>query len=327
MTDDFSYLNARIRVRSARLLHEGFFREALQVRYPELVKILSESTYGPDLTGDAIADIDRAVSLHFNRTAADLPRRVSGRAREAVRLVLMRADLANLKTILHGKAAGWSTEDLSGRLGAGTLSPAVIGLLVEAQDAFAAAQVLALEKHPLAGALREALRVDSELPAVDVALDTAFFPASLRRARELDQPYLVYFLRAEIDGLNLATGIKLSTIGFEGQTAGFFLSGGHRVGFDLFRRLAEGETAALEELSRTDFDRAAESRDLSALERHVRCILLDKARECAKDVLGAGLALDYIHRKSWEGGRIRLLARRAYFNLSPAEMEKEVICT
>ena len=90
MTDDFGYLNARIRVRSTRLLHEGFFREALQLSFPELVKILTDSPYGLDLTGDTIADIDRAVSLHFKRAAADLPRLVSGRAREAVKLILLR---------------------------------------------------------------------------------------------------------------------------------------------------------------------------------------------------------------------------------------------
>jgi vacuolar-type H+-ATPase subunit C/Vma6 len=98
------------------------------------------------------------------------------------------------------------------------------------------------------------------------------------------------------------------------------------VGISLFQRLASGETAALEELAQTDFDRAAESRDLSTLERHLRCILLAKAHAGVKDVLGAGLALDYIQRKSWEAGRIRLLSRRAFYNLLPDELEKEVLC-
>ncbi len=326
MADDFGYLNARIRVRSSRLLHEGFFREALHLSFSELVKVLAESIYGPDLTGQTLADVDRAVSLHLNRTVADLPRLVSGRAREAVSLLLMRADLANLKTILRGKAAGWSTADILGRLGGGTLSPALSSALAEAPDAASVAQLLSLRKHPLAGALREALRAEHEPLAMEVALDQAFFTATLRSARELDQPYLAGFLRAEIDGMNLAAGVKLFTIGFEGQAVRFFLKGGCRIGIPLFQRLAQGETAALEELGHTDFDRAAESRDLATLERHLRCILLDKAHVGVKDVLGAGLAVDYIQRKSWEADRIRLLARRAYYNLSPVELEKEVIC-
>ena len=326
MTDDFGYLNARIRVRSARLLHEGFFREALHLGFAELVKVLAESTYGPDLTGHALADVDQAVSHHLNRTTADLPRLVAGRAREAVSLILMRDDLANLKIILRGKAAGWSTEDILARLGAGTLSPDLHRMLAEAPDAASITQILYLREHPLAGALRKADRAEHEPPAMEVALDQAFLSATLRRARELDQPYLAAFLSAEIDALNLATGVKLFTIGFEGPPARFFLKGGRCVGLPLFQRLAAGETAALEELGHTDFDRAAESRDLATLERHLRCILLAKAHAGVKDVLGAGLALDYIQRKSWEAGRIRLLSRRAYYNLSPVEMEKEVIC-
>lgn len=326
MADDFGYLNARIRARSARLLHEGFFREALRLSFSEFVKILAESTYGPDLTGDTLADVDHALARHLNRTVADLPGLVSGRASEAVNLVLMGADLANVKTILQGKTAGWSAEDILGRLGAGTLSPALLGTLAEAFDAASIAQVLALRKHPLAGALRRALRAEPEPQVMDVALDQAFFTEALRRARELDQPYLVNFLRAEIDGLNLAGGVKLFTIGFEGQPVRFFLKGGRRVGLALFQRLALGETGALEELGQTDFDRAAESRDLATLERNLRCIMLAKAHEGVKDVLGAGIAVDYIQRKSWEAGRIRLLSRRAWYNLSPMEMEKEVIC-
>ena len=326
MTDDFGYLNARIRVRSARLLPESFFREALRLGFPELLKVLAESIYGAYLVGDALADVDRAITLHLNRTIADLPRLVAGRAREAVSLLLMRADLANLKIILRAKSAGWSVEDILGRLDAGALSPAIYQLLAEAPDTATIAQLLSLQQHPLGGALRKALRAQQEPLALEVALDRAFFAATLRRARELEQPYLAGFLRAEIDGLNLATGVKLSTMGFEGQATDFFLQGGHWVGFPLFQRLASGETAALEELGETDFDSVTESRDLSALERHLRCFLLAKAHAGVKDVLGAGLALDYIQRKTWEGGRIRLISRRAYYNLPVDELEKEVLC-
>ena len=326
MADDFGYLNARIRVRSSRLLHEGFFREALHLSFSELVKVLAESIYGPDLTGQTLADVDRAVSLHLNRTVADLPRLVSGGAREAVNLLLMQADLANVKTIMRCKATGWSAEDILGRLTAGTLPPMLLGRMAEVPDAASMVQLLALQKHPLAGALRKALQSEHERLAMEIALDQEFFKATLHRAWEMDQPYLAGFLRTEIDSLNIVGGLKLSTSGFEGQAARYFLKGGRFIGLALFQRLASGETAALEELGQTDFERAAESRDLATLERHLRCILLAKAHEGVKDVLGAGLAVDYIQRKSWEAGRIRLLARRAYYGLSPVEMEKEVIC-
>jgi V/A-type H+-transporting ATPase subunit C len=326
LPDDFGYLNARIRPRRSRLLHEGFFHEALTLSFHEMIKVLGESIYGPDLTGDALADVDRAVTSHLNRTLADLPRLVSGEAREAVSLLLMGIDLANIKTIIHGKKAGWPADEILGRLGAGTLPQGLYSAFIEAPDIASLAQLLALPKHPLARALREAAAAARDPLELEVALDRTFYTAMLRRARELDQPYLADFVGFEVDALNLATGAKLSAVGFKEQANRFFLPGGHRVDMTLFQRLADGEMAALEELGNTDFRRAAEVRDLSALERSLRCILLAKAREGGKDVLGAGLVIDYIQRKQWEAGRIRLLARRAYYNLPPASVQPEVFC-
>ena len=324
--DDFGYMNARIRARRSRLLSEAFFREALNLNFPGLVKVLEESIYGPDLTGDTLGDVDRAMTNHLNRTVGDLPRLVSGEAQEAVNLLLMRADLANVKTILRGKSAGWSADEIMGHLGSGTLPKGLYRAMVEAPDAPSLAQVLFLAKHPLAGVLRKASQAEHELLDREVSLDHLFYGKLLCRAQEIDQPYLAGFIRFEIDALNLSTGMKLFTTGFEGAPDRFFLQGGRSVGLLLFRRLAGGEAAALRELSDTDFERVAEVRDLAALERDLRCILLAKANDAAKDVLGAGLAIDYIQRKEWEASRIRLLARRAYYNLPPASVEQEVFC-
>ncbi len=326
MIDDFGYLNARIRARRSRLLPEEFFREALNLNFSELVKVLGESVYGPDLAGESLTDIDRAVAIHLNRTVADLPRLVSGTAREAVTLLLMRADLANVKTILRGKSAGWSADEIARLLGGGTLPHGLYKTLAEAADAASLAQVLSLLEHPLAKVLREASRADLGPMQLEVFLDHGFYEEVLRRARELGQPYLEDFTRFEIDALNLATGVKLFAIGLKGPSEWIFLRGGRRIGLPLFERLAGGEMAALQELSDTDFGRVAEARDLVALERDLRCVLLEKAHAQSKDVLGPGLAIDYIRCKEWEVSRIRLLARRAYYNLPAAVVEQEVFC-
>jgi V/A-type H+-transporting ATPase subunit C len=325
VTDDFGYLNARIRVRRSQLLPDGFFSEALRLSFPELVKVLGETIYGPDLTGDSLADVDRAAMVHLSRTVGDLPRLVSGEARDAVNLILMRSDLANVKTILRGKRVGWTAEEIMGHLGAGTLPRALYGLLVEAADAASLAQLLTLH-HPLARALRRAVAASQEPLEMEINLDRGFYTAMLRRSRELDQPYLANFIVFEIDALNLAAGLKLSTIKFEGQPQRFFLSGGRCVGLPLFELLAQGEVAALEELGNTDFGRVAEVRDLTSLERGLRCLLLAKAREGVKDALGAGLPNDYVLQKEWEAGRIRLLARRSFFGLRSSMVEPEVFC-
>ena len=326
MLDDYGYLNARIRARRSRLLPEGFFREALGLTFSELVKVLGESIYGPDLTGGSMSDIDRAVTLHLNRTVGDLPRMVSGGAREAVHLMLLRTDLGNVKTVLRGKSLGWSAGEIAGLLGGGTLPQSLYGAMAEAPDVPSLAQILSLLGHPLAKILREASKISSEPLEVEGSLDHAFYQEVLRRAEQLGSPYLVDFIRFEIDALNLATGVKLFAVGFNGASDRFFIRGGRYVGLGLFHRLASGEMGALRDLRDTDFARVAEVRDLAALEQGLRCVRLAKARQGAKDVLGPGLANDYIHRMEWEASRIRLLARRAYYNLPPASVEQEIFC-
>ncbi|MEJ2430738.1 MAG: hypothetical protein P8075_17735 [Deltaproteobacteria bacterium] len=44
MSDDFGYLNARIRVRRGQLLHEGFFHEALSLSFAEVVMSLAKAS-------------------------------------------------------------------------------------------------------------------------------------------------------------------------------------------------------------------------------------------------------------------------------------------
>jgi V/A-type H+-transporting ATPase subunit C len=326
LTDDFGYLNARIRVRVSKMLPEGFFSEALTLGFPGLVKILAETIYGPDLTGDDLVAVDRAVLVHLHRTVGDLPRLVSGQAREAVSLLLLRADLANVKIILRGIEAGWTKEEILGHLEAGTIPRALYDVLAEAPDAAALAQLLTLPGHPLALALRRAVVATREPLDLEIMIDREFYKALLRRAQDLDQPYLARFMRFEIDAVNLATALKLSIMGFTEELERFFLPGGGWISRSFFEMLASGEIAVLEELEHTDFKRVAEVKDLTSLEHGLRCLLLDKAREGVKDVLGAGMAINYILHKEWEASRIRLLARRSIFGLPPETIEAEVFC-
>ncbi len=298
----------------------------MSLNFSELLKALGESAYGPDLTGDSVSAVDRAVTRHLSRTVTDLPRLVSGEVREAVRLMLLGGDLSNVKTVLRGRFSGWSPGEIAVHLEGGTLSPGLFSAMAEAPDAQSLAQILSLAGHPLARILRETSRISHEPLEVELSLNHAFYREVLRLASELGSAYLIDFFRFEIDAVNLAAGFKLSTVGFEGPPDRFFVRGGRRIGLSLFYRLAGGEIAALQELHDTDFALVAEARDLISLERGLRCALMAKAREGAKDVLGPGLVNDYVHRKEWEGCRIRLLARRAYYNLPPASVEQEIFC-
>ena len=325
MSDDFGYLGARVRARRAELLPEGFFAEALRVGYDDFLGLLSETPYGAHLTGRGLADVDRAVSEHFARRVADLPRLASGEAREALRLLFLRADLANLKAILRAKATGRPAEEVRARLVGGSLPESLIGPLIEAPDAASMAQVLVLPGHPLAKALRQAAAKSSDPFEVELYLDRAFLGEVAKRAAAFGGVFADYF-KTELDLANLATGFKLAAMGGTEDPERFFVAGGRYVGLPLFLRLAQGELEAVDELSSTPLSALAGVRDLSELERRARCLLLAQAARGAGDVLGPGIALDYVKRKEWEGARLRLLARRAYYRVAPEAVEREVSC-
>lgn len=326
MPDDFGYLNARLRIRRGQLLHEGFFQEALDLSYPEFLKALTESAYGAGLTGEGLEDVDRAVAEHLRRTIADLTRLASGRAREALRLLLSETDLTNLKAILRAREAGWSADDTMNHLLPGTLSTSLYRSMAEAPDAHALAQLLMLPRHPLAAAMRQAAAAGHDPLEREIVLDHAFYSNALLRSRDLDQPALAAFMRFRVDSLNLANAFKILTVGLEHDPGPLFLEGGSRVGLDLFQRVARGDTAALEVLGGTEMEPVAEARDLATLERGLHCLRLAKGRAGAIDVLGAGLAVDFIEHQQWEAGRIRLLARRAWFDLPREWAAKEIFC-
>ncbi|WP_337869397.1 V-type ATPase subunit [Meiothermus sp.] len=318
----FAYLNARLRARRSQMVPELFFQQALGQSFPDFVRALGDTVYGPDMVGDGLADVDRAVASHMQRMVGDLPGLVTGNMREAVNLLLLQADLNNLKTILRGKAAGQSPEEIKGRLVGGTLPEVLVNAMLQAPDVASVAQVLQLPTHPLAKALRAAASLTDPL-ALEVALDRDFYANSLEKARRLREPALASYFGLQVDATNLTTAFKLHALGVT-TTEGYFVPGGSHVSPVLFNRVAAGDFAALEALSGTPLAPASAARNLGELERALRQILLSKAAQGGKDTLGAGLALDYIRRKEWEGARIRLLARRAYYNLPADAVAKEV---
>ena len=211
----FAYLNARVRNRRSQVLPESFFQQAMNQSFPEFVRALGESIYGPDLVGDGLADVDRAVSSHLARTVADLPELVTGTEREAVALALLRADLTNLKAILRGKAAGQSPEEIKARLSGGTLPEVLVSAMLQAPDVPSVAQVLQLPTHPLAKALRAAAARTQDLLEIEVALDRDFFAYSLEKARRLGQAFLASYFMLEVDAINLSTAFKLQALGVQ----------------------------------------------------------------------------------------------------------------
>lgn len=322
MADDFGYLNARVRARRGSLLKESFFQEALDLSYPDFLRLLSESVYGQELSGQGLPDVDRAIGRTQARLVGDLPRLASGEAREAVRLLLLRNDLANLQAVLRAKATGRPFEEVA--LLPGTLREALWQQAHEAQDPASMAQVLSVPGHPLAQALRGAIRETQDLSRVEALLAKRFFENVAKASKGMEEAALRDYLALEVDAENLRTALKLQ--GQDVPAEALFIRGGRFVDRVRFARLLEGDYAVLDELAGTPFASLAGARDLKELERRLRCVLLKEAKKGSADPLGAGLVLAYVKEREWEAMRLRLLARRAYFGLPRSQVEEEVTC-
>lgn len=321
----FAYLNARVRSRRSQVVPESFFQQALNQSFADFLRLLSETVYGADLVGDTLADVDRAVTNHLARTVGDLPGLVSGEMRELVGLPLLRADLVNLKVILRGKQSGKTPEEIKAGLVGGTLKEPIINAMLQAPDAPSVAQVLQVPGHPLAKALRNAVASNPEPLALEVALDREFFAASFEKAKKLRQSHTAAYFALEVDATNLTTAFKLQALGAtQLNPDNYFVPGGKNLSRAVFSRIAAGDLTAIDALNGTPLAPAAGARTLGELERALRGVLLAKAGAGATDSLGGGLVLDYIQKKQWEASRIRLLARRAYFNLPIEAVAKEV---
>ncbi len=321
MADDFGYLNARVRARRATLLKEGFFQEALDLSFPDFLRLLSESVYGGELSGQGLPEVDRAIARTQERFLSDLPRLVTGEAREAVRLLLLRQDLHNLQALLRAKALGRPFEEVP--LLPGTLKEGLWRQAYEAQDAAGVAQVLSLPGHPLARAAGGAAGDPGPGPG-----GGAPGQALLRGGGEGGQGHggarLRDYLALEVDAENLRTAFKLR--GQEVAPEAVFIRGGRFLDRVRFARLLEGDYAVLDELSGTPLVGLSGVREAAELERRLRCLLLKEAKRGSADPLGAGLVLAYVKEREWEAMRLRLLARRAYFGLPRAQVEEEVVC-
>ncbi|WP_457637430.1 V-type ATPase subunit [Oceanithermus sp.] len=326
MTDDFGYLNARVRARRSSLLSEGFFKEALDINFDDFLAALGDTPYADHLNGSDLKSVDRAISSEFASSAGSLAWLVGGQAREALLLLLSRADLDNLKAILRSKEAGVGADEVRAKISGGTLPETVLQAMIEAPDAAGVAQALAVPSHPLAVVLRQAIASSSDPQEIELNLDRAYYQGLRRLAKDVGDDFLQKYLSTEIDTVNLSTAFKLAQRGSVNDPESYFIKGGRYVTPSLFARIAAGELTAMDELEGTPLAPLSEARDLSQLERGIRCLLLAQAERGALSGEGAGLVTAYVRAKEWEAARLRLLARRAFYNLPVEAVEGEVFC-
>lgn len=339
MSSDYGYINARVRGMKSKLLGPTFYQAALDTSdFRAFTSALAQTPYMRDLEeaqarGDGLAAVDRAVARNFYQTARRLLTFSDGQPHDLIAMLLLSFDLANMKAIARGKHAGKGVEEIQGSLfPAGELKPALLEESATTSDMAAAAQVLALSHTDLAGAFLRAARQyqsDTDLFALELALDQAYYAALLQRAESARAPAaLKRHIEREIDAANLLTALKVSGRAVSVEGSELFVNGGREIKRPLFDALLlEVNANTLQALASTSFAAVADvalKGDLSAVEREVRTILDHSAKRLATDPLNIGVVVDFLRRKQEESAQLRLLARGKFYGVPRSALEKEL---
>lgn len=336
MPSDFGYINARVRGLKAKLLGDEFYNDALSGGdFSAFLSTFAQTTYSREVEeaqaryGGELKTVDEALARNFYTTTRTLLNVADGLPEQLLRLLLLRYDLGNLKTIARAKSAGRDADDVqAGLLPAGELKPAVLEAVAQASDLPAAAQAVAVTGHPLGSAFTRAVAAyssDGDLYELELALDRAYYEAlSQELGRGFPSDFKRY-LQREIDATNVRTALKVRGSGDDAdavQAEALFIKGGKEVRRTTFDALLGGDTQAL---ANTTFAEVAETDNLSRAEETLRTSLDRQARKLAlRDPLGVGVILNYLRLKETETARLRLLARGKYYGVPRQQLEQEL---
>lgn len=337
MSNDFGYVNARVRGMSSKLLGADVFNAALAAQdFDAFTSVLSSSPYAAALDearseGSGLRAVDRALASSLRATTRSMLAFADGGPRAMIAALLRRNDAEDLKTIARAMHAGRS-EALGGGVDAGALGglgelrPSVLEGMAGAPDLPSAAQLLAVSKHPLSSAFTRAARRyvgDGDLLAFEIALDRAAFADVRREAERAGSAIFSGHVRREIDAANLRTALKLH--GRSGEADALFLPGGREVSQALYGQIVEAGVEGLSRITGGTFAGVAGSEDSGEAERAIRASLDAAAKRSAlRDPLGIGVVIRYLRARESEAAKLRLLARGAYYRVPRGDMEREL---
>jgi V/A-type H+-transporting ATPase subunit C len=351
MTDDFGYINARVRGMKARLLSAETWRMVLEsTSLAEFVALLDATPYAPAV-GEAmtlrkgITGVEEGLRIDFQRTIDHLLRIAGGRPHELLTVVLGRWELFNVKTVLRGRHAGSGLETMMGSvIPFGRLDDVSLKELARQENLRAAVNLLVQWRLPYAGALSEAFPAyleHGDLTVLEVALDRSFFTSALRGldASLPDEAVVVDYLRREIDLILLGYALRAMHHGTaEAHCAEIFIPGGKTVTLPVLERLCAARTLRefLDAVPPSPYavclamglERYLASHRLFALDRLLQtCFLRDMMRFVGRDPLSIAFTIGYLWHKANEITNLRLVARGKHAAVPREEIEALMLAT
>lgn len=315
---------------------------------------LRETPYGRflDSVGGAASDtarMEEALRRNFQETLSRLLSMASGDCREAVRLLLGSWELQAIKTVLRGKAAGLSPEEiLASLVPTGIHGEAALQELCRQPNLRAVVDLLVTWRDPWGAPLSRAMkgyRDPGDLFFVETALDR--FRAAqaadrlgeiLRRRTGNDREEALHlFLSLSVDRANLMTALKAveEQIRLADRRV-YFLPGGWIYALRDFDRILASRSVAeaLGVAARSFFARALRPPPsslagiplLAVVERQLDRVLLRVMRaRMRSDPLGWGTLAGFLLNKTREIQNLRMIFRGRLVGLPDPDLLEHLI--
>jgi len=342
----YEYGNARVRAMKGRLLSRRAL-EGLVERYDvnQVVSALAQTDYAPDISAalakrGGVECVEEALRLNLARTTRALLRFYQGEARELVELLVERYDLFNLLTILRGRVARASPEEIAeALLPGGRLGEPVLVELARQADVRQVVDLLATWRiayaRPLTAAMREYSQ-SGDLAVLEVALLKYAYGQAIDRLSRGGRNVQVV-RRAfgdEIDAVNLTTILRICQQRQRPEASELrrqLIEHGTRLDVDGLISLCEleGVDKVLARLSGTPYgavlngalDQFVATGRVSSLQRALeRHLTQESVRLFHGDPLGIDVVVAYLAAKNAELANLRLISRGIWLRLGKEEI-------
>lgn len=238
-SSNFAYAVARVQAKKAKLIPPSEFEKILKMDVREVTRYVEDSAYKTEV--DELSSrfsgldlLEAALTVNEERTYEAVRAMLGGGAGAIVNLFLDRYHYDDVKTLLRGKAAGATRDELLREMVLEDQATYDLFNPLLADDVKTIPDIIAA-LHAQRGQAREWARLLEKVPAgsslarYDDVLDKAYFDRlllGLEGSDEKGADAILEFVRREIDAVNLLNAARWVAAGEQGDFSQFVVPGG-----------------------------------------------------------------------------------------------------
>jgi len=349
----YGFANARVKAMKGLLLSSSALDELLKVSTIDaMVELLQRTDYRGDLISNSMNHsgselIEMACGSNFVRMVAKLRSFTPKSDKAAVKALLRKWDLLNLKTIIHAKMVGKTYEEVRPYLfPVGDLSAANFESIAraEADQIFNEIRRTALGAEMLSSStalfskhmwdtFRKALKNLNTFRQVEVILDAytyLFMDKALAEVPGSDVKDIRRILKREIDAKNILIIERLKKHGYPKEKIGNYLIKGGSMSGNFIRQLIDAkDLGAAVSLAKSKFRRLELNEgDLTLSDLEIameKALAAQKTLAFHRSVLSTGVVLGFLLLKEEEINNLRKIAKGKEYNIPESEIRDMLV--